>query len=60
MIKYKEIILRKVTKYKEIFEIALDRIANAITERTKVVTPKYDLLFVRKVRDESRRPFRNP
>ena len=60
MTKHKEIILRKVTKYKEIFEIDYDRIANAITERTKVVTAKYDLLFVRKVRDESRRPFRNP
>ena len=60
MTKYKEIILRKVTKYKEILEIDYDRIANAITERTKVVTAKYDLLFVRNVRDESRRPFRNP
>ena len=59
MTKYKEIILRKVTKYKEIFEIDYDRIADAITERTKVVTAKYDLLFVRNVRDESRRPFRN-
>ena len=49
-----------MTKYKEIFEIDLDRIADAITERMKVVTAKYDLLFVRNVRDESRRPFRNP